>query len=101
MEDRLLGFDARELWLSPDDLWDAQRKETFLLRFDVGKPLSIDTLVWPSLFDTGQGIGLHKAERARLQLAGIPVPAYIGANAGLWDSLAAARSYLAEHWAKP
>jgi len=46
-------------------------------------------MVWPSLFDTGQGIGMPDAERKRLGLAGIPTPQWIGPNAGLWENLAA------------
>jgi hypothetical protein len=46
-----LGLDAR---LPPAQYlareWTAQRRELFLLRPDVAQPLSVDRLVWPSLF---------------------------------------------------
>ncbi len=100
IEERLLGFDARERLANGDDLWDAARRETFLLRVDVPKPLSVDTVVWPSLFDTGQGIGFPAAERERLHLAGLPTPSWIGPNVGLWDDLARMRQYLAEDQAE-
>jgi hypothetical protein len=45
----LLGFDAREVSSPPRD-WDAARREEYLLRPEVERPLSVDTLVWPSVF---------------------------------------------------
>ncbi len=84
-DDRLLGFDVREPRANLDGLWDAARCATYLLRPDVTWPLSTDTLVWPSVFDKGQGPGLPDPERQRLHLAGVPVPAYTGPNAGLWE----------------
>ena len=53
--EQLLGFDARRPVATVDGLWTAARREQFLLRGDVSRPLSVDTLVWPSLFDTGTG----------------------------------------------
>jgi hypothetical protein len=101
IEERLLGFDVREQWVDPDSLWDDGRRKLFLLRADAPKPLSTDVLVWPSVFDTGQGIGLPPSERARLHLSGIPTPSWIGANAGLWESLAHVQQYLADHLTAP
>jgi hypothetical protein len=97
-EERLLGFDIREHGGAPDQLWDHERRERFLLRVDSPKPLSIDTSVWPSFFDTGQGIGLPGPERERLHLDGVPVPGTIGPNAGLWEDTARMRLYYKE-WA--
>ena len=83
----LIGFDLREPLFQADPRWDSARRSAFLLRTDVPRPLSTDNMVWPSVFDTGQGIGLAAAERQRLGLAGIPTPEWIGPNAGLWDNL--------------
>ena len=99
MEERLLGFDVRELDQSA--LWDVATRELFLLRVDVTQPLSVDTLIWPSVFDTGQGIGLPQTHRERLYLAGIPLPSWIGPNAGLWDDLDRMRQYLAASLSHP
>jgi hypothetical protein len=48
---RLLGYDVR---LSAEDYleanWDAERRALYLLRPTVEWPLSVDTLVWPSVF---------------------------------------------------
>ncbi len=49
VQGRLLGFDVREMWFTLEDLWNQQRRQVFLLRDDVTKPLSTDTLVWPFL----------------------------------------------------
>lgn len=46
----VIGYDAREYWLALDQFWPVQRKESFLYRLDIFKPLSIDTRVWPSIF---------------------------------------------------
>ena len=33
---------------APDPAWDGARRESYLLRRDVGRPLSVDRSVWPS-----------------------------------------------------
>jgi hypothetical protein len=101
IEELLLGFDIRDRGGGPANLWSSERRAVFLLRADAAKPLSVDTLVWPSVFDTGQGIGLPRPERERLHLAGVPVPAYTGPNAGLWEDALNMRQYLIEHWVNP
>jgi hypothetical protein len=87
MNEALLGFDIRELWIEPDRLWDQPRRNTFLLQPAVQKPLSVDPLVWTSFFDTGQGLGLPASERQRLRLAGRRTPAWIGPSGLLWSDL--------------
>lgn len=89
-EERLLGFDARERWLDGATWWSAERRKRYLLR-PVPKPLSVDVLVWPSVF----GDGLPPGERARLGLDEARLPGWRGANAGLWDDLDRMRSHLA------
>jgi hypothetical protein len=41
-----VGFDVRERVDEPDAEWDASRRETYLLRLDIARPLSIDRRVW-------------------------------------------------------
>jgi hypothetical protein len=94
IEERLLGFDVREVPQVAAGLWDGARRTTFLLRPEVRWPLSVDTLVWPSRFDAGQGIGLPAPERERLYLAGIPLPPDAGPNAGLWEDAARMLAHL-------
>ena len=78
IEEQLLGFDARAL--SSSSAWESGRRDQFLLRPDVRAPLSTDTLVWPSVW----------------QLTDVPLPSWIGMNAGLWESLPAMREHLAK-----
>jgi len=52
----LLGFDAREA-ISPVRDWDAARRELYLLRPEVTRPLSVDALVWPSVFERLTDLG--------------------------------------------
>ena len=53
-EERIVGFDAREMWLDPALSWTEKRRADFLFRPDVPKPLSTDTVVWPSVFDLNE-----------------------------------------------
>jgi hypothetical protein len=50
VEERIIGFDAREYWLSFEQSWSEHRKQGFLYRLDVLKPLSADRRVWPTIF---------------------------------------------------
>lgn len=81
-EEWLLGFDAREPWPDVGREWDASRRERYLLREDVSRPLSVDTSVWPSVF--AERSGLHTASP----------PDWRGPNAPLWDDLSRMRGGL-------
>ena len=41
-----VGADIRERSARNDDDWALDRRETYLLRLDVARPLSVDRLVW-------------------------------------------------------
>jgi len=79
----LLGFDAREMWLEPQDEWPASRKKMYLLRDDVSRPLSTDTMVWHTVFDADTTL---------------PRPEWIGPMMGLWENLATLQQYLETAW---
>lgn len=66
----VLGYDARSISAAWRSLWNEDRRQRFLIKQDVCCPLSVDTLVWPSLFDWGQGPGLSLRERRRMLLSG-------------------------------
>jgi len=78
MEERLIGFDAREMWLSFD--WDPQRRQTYLLREEIEKPLSTDTMVWKQALDLCQ----------------IDPPSWTGVN-DLWDDMDRLREFVGKH----
>ena len=96
IEDRLLGFDARIMAFNQK----SRMRETFFLRLDIREPRSTDVLAWPSVFDTGQGIGMTEAKRQHWGFAGLKVPDWIGPNNGLWEDLERMRGFLAEHAAE-
>src|SRR5580704_3423172 len=48
----IIGYDAREYWQTFDQFWTEQRRQTFLYRLDILKPLSVDTKVWPTIFES-------------------------------------------------
>lgn len=78
----ILGFDAREgLPDAPTEgaaAWDLQRRQTYLFRIDAPRPLSVDTMVWPSIFEAGL----------------VPRPPFVGFYQNYWKSLGALRSQL-------
>lgn len=94
----LLGFDVRESFLDPRATWEATRRARYLLRHDAPRPLSVDVRVWPSLFDEGP---VHEARRLGLDTPGLP--AWTGANPGLWEDLGRLNGLMAPlavapHW---
>lgn len=80
LEKLLIGFDAREMWFSFDNVWSGTRKNTFLLRHDIYKPLSVDRDIWNSIFE------LDYAQE---------VPLWRGPVQKLWDSLEELEKYTA------
>ena len=106
----MIGFDARELWLDSDSQWDKNTHNTFLLRREVLKPLSVDRLVWYSVFTekTISRIWENKlpqsiyftdvwnmtfSEKNFLQT---PPDKYL--FNGIWRNLNTLNTYLQEHW---
>lgn len=82
-DEKVLGFDVREIWLDPADLWNAQRKSDLLFRLDVVKPLSTDSMVWPSAFDVD-------ADLCR--------PSWTGYVQDLWEDLEGLQECLRLQW---
>ncbi len=84
----LLGFDARERWFGEEEPWGAEWITGALLRRDIDKPLSIDRLVWPSIFD------FHPELE----------PRYTGLYGQMWESLEQLERHLRQaaltrdHW---
>jgi hypothetical protein len=49
-DENIVGYDARETWMSFDFTWPERRKIGYLYRRDLVKPLSVDATVWQSIF---------------------------------------------------
>jgi hypothetical protein len=86
--EKIIGFDAREMWRSPDELWLPERRIAFLLDKSVSKPLSVDPGVWEPVWDAQDTPQL---------------PEWVGPRGG-WDKLSrleqflASGHYLAPYW---
>jgi len=81
-EEQLLGFDIREMGSHMDAIWSPSRKDTYLLRTDVTKVLSVDRYVWPKVAP-----GVDKKVRAPTQWRDL----------GLWENLQQLREYLQQN----
>lgn len=92
----LLGFDARENWCEFHSSWSQERKDAYLLRHDIAKPLSTDVMVWPSVFDTGKKVIMRNTEVPFGQEY-LNLPEWIGPNKPLWSNVNHLRRYLSEH----
>lgn len=68
MKEYLIGFDVREMWTKFQDTWDLKRRDMFLLKQDILKPISVDKNVWNSVFE----------------LLNIEIPSNIGWRQGIW-----------------
>lgn len=90
------GYDARENFLASDAIWTNERRQIYLLKTDVLKPLSTDVLVWPSIFDSGQGVGMPEAQRRSFGFDGVQLPDWIGHKRPLWESLDQLLAYVKE-----
>lgn len=75
----VLGFDAREVALPFAHSWPQERREQYLLRPDLEKPLSTDVMVWESVFHLNEQVAL---------------PKWIGPVQELWDSLERLETFL-------
>jgi hypothetical protein len=83
-EETLLGFDAREMWLTGlRELSSVSgRLNQFLLRSDLDDVLSADRVIWPSIFKIT--VSLDNGPE-------LPEPDWIGMNAPFWEDLNALR----------
>jgi len=99
----LIGFDAREA--GEHSAWDDDRRQRFLLRDDVARPLSVDPGVWPSVVDgPWQCVPMLDGPRGKQlgdQVTWIQDRAVIGPNAPLWESLDRMKDKLDEQGADP
>src|SRR5689334_19023334 len=94
-EETIIGFDAREMELSYVTNWPQERRERFLLRDDLTKPLSIEGLVWPSIFLSSKTFVEGKTQN-RLSNSDVEIPLQYRSLDNLWRDLNEMRRYLSE-----
>jgi hypothetical protein len=84
--DLLLGFDAREMWLGPREDRPEGDQSCFFLRQDAIKQLSVDIMIWASVFQVDQVLTR---------------PQWTGPIQSLWNNLQTLQTYLYQCEAKP
>ena len=88
--EKVLGFDARVMWLPKDILWDERRLETFAWRKDTLRIFSTDEIVWPRLLN-----GFVSGPEAEITWEGPKEPeVWIGPNSPIWSNLEELEQYL-------
>lgn len=85
----VIGFDARENWRPFSESWPEDRKNSFLLRVQCEKPLSTDSLVWPSIFQGSEQGYFPKNPKL------LDRPDFTGQVAGLWEDFVELKSFVA------
>ena len=95
----LLGFDAREMWYYDDVKAMGAREtgSTSFLREGILKGLTVDSSIWPCVFNDGNYPGLSDNERKSLGLGTLKLPEDIGSNSPLWENLEHLENHLKEH----
>ena len=84
----ILGYERREQWADLGRLWPSSRRDLYLLRPDVDKPLSVDVMVWPTVFRDGSVETLRRTLDDRfLGDGGVPLPSFVGPCMSLWLEL--------------
>jgi hypothetical protein len=87
-ESSLIGYDARIPIPMVARYWPIERRRWYLPRIGVSSPLSVDRMVWASVFDDGEtGCGMAEHDREVLGLTGHPLRPWVGPNRPFWESL--------------
>lgn len=94
----IVGFDGREM--SNYNFEGMKTKTptfTSFLRDNIVKPLTVDSSIWPSVFNDGHFPHLSDEERKELGLGTIKLPEWTGHNMPLWENLQQLEEYLGEN----
>ena len=92
MNHKLIRFDVRlERAKYVDEFWNAEHRSRFLLKEDVAWPLSVDPLVWPSVFYSQIFKEANKLPYGSIEVS----PSTDEGN--YWHSLREMASYYAKH----
>ncbi|OEU47477.1 MAG: hypothetical protein BA861_10570 [Desulfobacterales bacterium S3730MH5] len=85
--EKIIGFDARKMWIDFNVIWNTERRSTFLIREDISQIFSTDSLVWPSVFNVYPHLETQIDWSQTRQLSGPELPEWIGPNSPLWENL--------------
>ncbi len=78
IDEYILGFDSRFKYFTDHNKWNDERKMNFLYRLDIEQPFSVDSLVWPSIFNDEY----------------FGKPPYVGFYPNLWQNLKSLKKHL-------
>lgn len=98
-EELVLGFDVREMWFLRTPRDSSDYDEQFLLRRDIQKPLTVDTLIWASIFRSNKTV--YSAADKVIATGSvspnfeIPPPAAFG---NFWFDLQDMTAFVKRHW---
>lgn len=91
--EKVLGFDARVMWIPKEGLWNESRLETFAWRKDTPRIFSTDEIVWPQLLN-----GFVPGPEGEITWEGPEEPeSWIGPNRPYWAHLKELEQYLDEY----
>ena len=93
-----IGFDARENWLSFSQLWDTNRKELYLVKANVKKPLSVDMNVWPTILDAGGIVPVSAYDNDLAEFHGVPLSDEFQPNSPLFVDVYELENTLSGEW---
>lgn len=98
VEEIVVGFDTREMWIAFNANWHQERKDAFLLRLDIEKPLSTDKTVWASVFRSYTLV--DGVDRGTTPEDGFEIPIEYRTDHNLWNNLHEMLSCLEDKWGK-
>ena len=94
----IIGYDAREMWHHNFEGMKKQKPTSIgFLRDGIVKPLTVDSSIWPCVFNDGHYPRLSDAEREKIGLGTVQLPEWTGINMPLWENLEKLEKYLAEY----
>ncbi len=95
-EETVIGFDARDMETAYILGWPQDRRERFLLKEELAKPLSIDVLVWPSIFLPAITF-VGGTSQDSLYETDLKIPVEYRSLDNLWRNLGEMQRYLKDH----
>lgn len=90
----ILGYDARLPRGHLEKLWSIKRREDYLMSPKYDYALSVDFLVWPSIFNNAIGCNLSCEHKKELSQGEKRLPTWVGPNYPFWENKKALEDYL-------